>query len=270
MMIMKHFFIFLAIPIVLQSCSSLYIPATRSIPLLEKKGEFQAEAGVSTNSIYANGSYAFTDKVAASINGSLSYGNFSDRYDLFTYKSDEPTSDLLWTNVSGEFSHRYGEVSVGRINMAPTFPMKLEIFGGMGMGRATDTDYFFDEDQYKTDYYSFFGQGNVGFKKQFFEAGGSIRLGYSYFNYTANRYDYKSEGHVLYQKKFGVIHAEPMLFARVGADKLKAVFRAGINFALKFNPTEELAGFRGFNDSGKLDYTMFHLSVGLSYRIGGK
>jgi len=264
----RYIIILLAIPIVLQSCSSMYIPATRSIPLFEKKGEFQAEAGISTNSIYANSSYAFTDNFAASINGNLSYGNFSNRYDLFTHKKDEPPSDLWWPDTRGDFSHRYAEVSVGKINMLPTFPMRLEVFGGIGMGRATDIDHFNNDNRYKTDYYAFFGQGNFGFKKQLFEAGISIRLAYSYFNYTANIYSRD-----LYQREFGVIHAEPMLFARVGTERLKFVYRLGVNLALTMDPTEEYTGYneyRGLHDQGKLSHTIFHISIGMSYRIGGK
>jgi len=87
--LMKRFITFWVIPILLQSCSTMYIPAIRSIPLLEKQGEFQMEAGVSTNSVYANISGAITDNIAVSLNGNLSYRNFTDYYDLFTHKDDE-------------------------------------------------------------------------------------------------------------------------------------------------------------------------------------
>jgi hypothetical protein len=277
--IMKRFLIFLTIPIVLQSCSSIYIPATRSIPLLEKKGEFQGEAGISTNSIYANGSYAFTNNIAASINGNLSYRNFSNRYDAFTDKYEPPPTSSSYLfgpppDRRGKFSHRYGEVSVGKINMLPNIlsvlPMKLEIFGGMGIGRATDIDQFKDDNRYKSDYYAFFGQGNFGIKHRIFEAGGSIRLAYSHFNYTADIYDYWKSEYVLYQKKVDVLHAEPMLFARVGKGNLKFVARIGVNFVATINPNNEYPDLRGFYGSGKLNPTTFHLSLGISYRIAGK
>jgi hypothetical protein len=267
--IMKRFIIFLVIPIVLQSCSSIYIPATRSIPLLEKKGEFQAEAGASTNSIYANGSYAFTNNIAASINGNLSYRNFSNYYDIFTHKDKTEPSGWLEPDLRGNFAHRYGEVSVGKINMLPTSPMKLEIFGGMGIGRATDTDYFNHDNHYKSDYYAFFGQGNYGIKHRVVEAGVSIRLAYSWVNYTADVHDRKSE-HLLYKNKFDVWHVEPMGFARIGEGNLKFVLRLGINLAFTMNPDEEYGDLRGFIGNGNLDFTLFHYSLGISYRIAGK
>jgi hypothetical protein len=268
--IMKRYILFLAIPVLLQSCSSMYIPAVRSIPLLEDKGEFQAEAGASTNSVYVNGSYAFTDKIAASINGNMSYGNFSNRYDVFTRKDEAPPSGgylFSPTDRRGKFSHCYGEVSMGRINMLsttfPLKPMKLEAFGGMGMGRATDIDRFNNDNQYKTDYYSLFGQGNFGFKLRYFEVGASLRLAYSHLNYTADRHDH-------YQSKFDVVHIEPMFFGRGGTKKLKAVFRIGLNFAKTINPNEEYAEYRGLDSEGDVNHTFFHFSIGVSYRIGNK
>ena len=157
---MKRCIILFTIPVLLQSCSSMYIPAVRSIPFLEKKGEFQGEAGISTNSVYVNSSYAFSNDIAASINGNLSYRNITNYYDVFTHK-DEPGSsggDLFEPiDTRGKFSHRYGEVSAGKINMvSPSRPLRLELFGGMGMGVATDDKYR----HYKADYYSLFGQGN--------------------------------------------------------------------------------------------------------------
>jgi len=82
----KQILYLLTISLLLTSCSSMYIPAVRSIPLLEKKGEFQAEGGVSTNSVYANVSAAITNDIAVSVNGNMSWRNFSNRYDLFTDK----------------------------------------------------------------------------------------------------------------------------------------------------------------------------------------
>lgn len=272
---MKRIIILLAIAGLLQSCSSIYIPAVRSIPLLEKKGEFQAEAGISTNSLYMNGSYAFTNKIAASINGNLSYRNFSNRYDAFTdiYKPPPVGGYYFdWPDTRGKFAHRYGEISVGRINMLPNFPinMKLEIFGGMGMGRATDIDLFRYDNRYKTDYYSFFGQGNFGIKWLFFETGASFRLAYSRFNYTADTYNYGNKEYTLHQTNIDMFHVEPMFFNRMGKGNWKFIIRVGINLAFTINPNEEYAEFRGFNDNkknGNLKHTIFHFSIGLSYRI---
>jgi len=75
----KGLIIFLAIPLLQQSCSSMYIPAIRSIPLLEQQGEFQMEAGASTNSVYANVSGAMTNDIAVSVHVLREYKAMSRR-----------------------------------------------------------------------------------------------------------------------------------------------------------------------------------------------
>ena len=264
---MKRFIIFLILPIVLHSCSSMYIPAVRSIPLLEKKGDFQGEAGVSTNSVYMNGSYAFTNDIAASINGNLSFRNFTNYYDVFTHKEEPaPHGGGFFSPVDtrGKFEHRYGEVSVGKINMlSPSKSLKLEIFGGVGMGRATDADSYL----YQSDYYSFFGQGNFGFKKPVIEAGVSMRLAYSVFNYTVNQYD---NNNVLFQNTFNAFHLEPMLFARMGRGNVNFVFRLGLNLALNNVVMDEFKNYRGFDAPVGMngwEHTFFHVSIGVSFRF---
>jgi uncharacterized membrane protein YhdT len=244
----------------------MYIPAVRSIPLLEKKGEFQGEAGASTNSLYFNGCYAFTDNIAAAINGNISYRNFSNSYDLFTHKNTKYYGGgyLEIPDLRGKFAHRYGEVSVGRINMLPDLPMKLEVFGGMGMGRATDIDDF----QYKSDYFYFFGQGNFGVvKNRTVEAGGSLRLVCSVFNYIAKNDDKK----IVFEDWFGAIHLEPMVFARLGWKNIKFAFRIGLNIAIAIDLDKESSKYRGFEPFiGKWEKTLCHFSIGISYRILGK
>jgi len=251
----------LTILLLLSSCSSMYIPAVRSIPLLDKKGEFQAEVGASTNSVYANTSYAITDDIAVSLNGNLSYRNFTNFYDIFT----PHIVDSDWFD-SGEFAHRYGEISVGKINIlsSPKI-MKLEVFGGAGMGRATDYDNW-----YKSDYYSLFGQVNFGIKLRNIEDGLSMRLAYSGFDYTDRHYLGNNE-YSTSQVNFNILHVEPMGCVRIGRGDLKVVLRGGINFAFTLNPKKEFAGHYGFDYvDGKVDCTIFHFSIGASYRLGGK
>jgi len=265
----KQILYLLTIALLLTSCSSMYIPAVRSIPLLEKKGEFQAEGGISTNSVYANVSAAITNDIAVSANGNLSYRNFSDRYDLFTHKDAEEPTGLLEPDLRGKFSHRYIEAGIGKINIHPSFPMKLELFGGAGMGIATDvvSNSRYDHDgNYKTNYYSIFAQGNLGLKKRIVEAGASVRLTYSIFNYTANLYN-NDEDDDFFKKRLSNVGIEPMLFGRVGGNNLKAVLRIGINLMPPISyGDEKISRYHGLSGLG---YTMFHYSLGVSYRIGG-
>jgi hypothetical protein len=254
----------------------MYIPAVRSIPLLDRQGEFQGEAGVSTNSAYLNGSYAFSDNIAASVSGNLSYGNFTEYYDIFTYKYGPPPKGSLAayfsdSNTKGQFSHRYGEVSVGRINMLQrSTSRKLELFGGVGKGRATDVDYLNSaERQYQADYFSFFGQGNFGLKKRIVETGISLRLAFSAFNYDVTQYD---NNEVIPSNTFQAFFLEPMGFTRIGGENVKVVFRYGFNIALN-NSMGDFYRYRGFDapiGSYDWEHTFFHFSIGLSYRLSGK
>jgi len=246
----------------------MYIPAVRSIPLFEEEGEFQAEAGVSTNSVYLNGSYALPDNIAVSINGNVSYRNFTNRYDIFTHKDEPgPKGGRFFDPVDtrGKFAHRYGEISIGRINMLPPKAPKLEVFGGVGMGRATDFAYW----HYKSDYYSVFGQVNVGIKKQVVEAGASFRLAFSNFDYVVNQDDNEE---ALFQNSFQAFHLEPMGFVRTGQGNFKFIVRYGLNLAFSNVLRDEFKGYHGFDAPiGNKGWgnTFFHISIGVSYRIKG-
>jgi len=135
-------FLFLIIPLLMQACSTMYIPSSKSAPLLGKTGETQIEAGMSTNSVYLSGGYAFSEKYALTVHGNMSFRNFSKRYDVFN-KGDEPVAaplgpyepilppfDFVYFIESSAFSHRYLEGSVGRYNMTPSSKWKTELFTG--------------------------------------------------------------------------------------------------------------------------------------------
>jgi len=238
---MKQLYFFI-IPLLLQSCSLMYVPSVSSIPLLEEKGEFHGEAGMSTNSIYANAAYAFTNNFAASVSGNLSYENL-------------PNSEQTY-----DFVHRYAEASLGTINVLHSERSKrpsLEIYGGMGMGRATANRYYYHKSYYYMDYtcnyYSFFAQGNFGLKRRIVEVGTSLRLVYSQFNYVVNE-----NKKFPFQTNFGIFCAEPMGFVGVGVKNLKFVHRFGYSLPIYGS------------SSGEFNWTLLHASIGISCRIAGK
>ena len=123
---MKHFALFLLPFLYLfTGCATMYIPSPSNTPLFEEKGEGLLEAGISTNSIFATSSYAFSGKYALIANGALSYRNFSDKYDLFTHKDDSPPGSGGFLGPPpdrrGKFEHRYWEASMGKMNMLPRY-----------------------------------------------------------------------------------------------------------------------------------------------------
>ena len=152
--------------------------------------------------------------------------------------------------------------------LPPSKIQKLEIFGGTGIGRATDIDYFEHSNHYKCNYYSFFIQGNFGLKKRVFETGGSLRIAYSKFKVAANIYVNSSEDY-LYRNNFNAFHFEPMGFTRIGNENLKIVFRYGINLPIPTSSIEKQTENSDIYFHNRLSFNFFHFSIGMSYRISG-
>lgn len=145
-----------------RSCSSMYIPPTPSLPLLEDKGEGKTDMSISTNSLRLSTSYAITQKYALIVNGNLSYKNFCNSYDLFTpadYKIKSTGPYVLFERKYGEFTQQYVELGIGRYNIAKS-KLIFEVFGGL---RAYSTDNWSGYD-YFVNYYSGFVQANIGRK----------------------------------------------------------------------------------------------------------
>jgi len=229
---MSRLLYLLLISVFVQSCAATFIPATQSVPLFEEKGEYHFEGGASTNSLYVNAAAALTDYLGVSVGGNLSYGNFSNIYDIFTLKNGYGTTIFGSSKSSGDCSHVYGEASVGLLNLDKSSGGNIfELFGGFGMGSSA------------ADYYSFFLQGNSGTKEQRFETGVSMRVGYSLFTYP--------------EQKFGGMSFEPMGFMRIGGEYLKVDIRGGLNFLI-CNATKRMDLHHS---------TVLHFSLGLTYRI---
>jgi hypothetical protein len=255
----------------ISSCSSMYIPSTTNIPLLSGKGETQCEISASTNSLHLSGDYAFSDKFAFMANGSLSYGNFSNNYDIFTSK-DHVLS--FWDfHLNGEFTHRYGEIGIGRYNILQR-RKRLEIFGGLGFGHANDKQDFniiVVHDNLK--YYQGFLQINYGKTLDHVDIGAGLRVASSHFDYTyqnepSSENAVKDHG-IPQNLSFTVIHIEPTGFVRFGFEKVKCIFQVGLALA---EPISNLGGLnldKGIYN-GNLKATIIHISLGLNFRLKPK
>jgi len=248
---------FIIIPLVLfQACSTMYIPPSMSTPLLDKKNDGQVDMGVSTNSVYLSGGYAFSEKYALIAHGNLSYFNFYKRFDNKNsrYNASGFYFDPFPTNA---FAHRYAEFGVGRYNLLSSTTEKLELFGGGGYGYATENQI------YKNKYWVGFVQGNMGRKWKVIELGLSFRMAYSGFHFS---YHSQTNSTNDIRLKFNNIHVEPLLFFRVGYDPAHFFLRAGIS---KTQPNKSFSGINlGYGIEGeRLRYTVLHLSAGMSFRF---
>jgi len=256
---MKNIPYYLFLLSLITGCSSMYIPSPKPTPLFEKEGEVQIEIGTSVNSPFVIAGYAFSEKYALVASGSFSYRNFMN-----VYESPYVEFDIL-PFPDGAFAHRTVELGIGRYNMRPSSRQKLELFAGAVYGNANEGT------QWKNSYYQCFVQTNIGNRKKHFELGGSFRLAFSLFDYQSPERDYSNgfgQDYILY-KTFGVAHTEALFFMKFGGDHLKGCFRVGGNVALPLLSSSEYE-IIWMSRSGIWNYTMFHLSIGLSYSFGSK
>jgi hypothetical protein len=262
------YFLLLIIPLLLSGCSSMYIPSSKNVPLFENKNEMQIEAGVSPNSVYMTGSWAFTKKYALVVNGSMSFLNFSNRYDIWRSSDELRPSEFF--NITSSFAHRYIEGGVGKYNILSDSKWKLEVFGGGGYGYALQSPKVSSAtiSFYENRYWMGFAQGNIGRRHKILEYGASLRLACSGFNFTY-KYDPTTQDEWDFNLKFNNIHIEPLVFLKIGKGSIRGFGRIGANIAVPLKSLSDIKLAYGIIDES-LDYTIFHLSAGISYRFGGK
>jgi hypothetical protein len=254
----------------------MYIPYTTNIPLLKDKGEAQVELTASTNSLHLSGDYAFSKRYALMINGGLSYKNFTNRYDIFTNNTPhESSSEVMSVDLSdwGEFAHKYGEIGLGRYNILLR-KMKLEVFGGVGYGIATDNaSSSIGSLNYDANYYLGFAQINFGKTRNKFDFGWALRLASTFYDYTYQidpSSDYPEHNNGLPQNTtFSMIHVEPLAFLRFGSEKIKFVGQLGIALSKPIHSLGDLDVNRGIYN-GYVKTTNFHITIGVNFKFGQK
>ena len=239
-------FIFL---LILSSCSSVYIPPSKNVPLFEKKGEVQIESGLSTNSIFATGSYAFSEKYALIANGNLSFRNFSPFYDLSDILRRSDYS-LIWM-FNEKLACRSFESGLGRYNLlTSSSKWRLETFAGAMYGESR-SDWHFQNKHLQG-----FFQVNIGKRSQYDEIGWSSRIAYSHFSSE------QEWGTDIIYANFNAFHIENLFFLRFGGEHFKVILRYGFNLVY---PSSFYSSFKNFSiDRG---YSILHFSVGLTYRF---
>ncbi len=243
-------------PLLLTGCASIYIPPMASAPLFDEKGETQIELSASTNSLSLNAACAFSEKFGVMIDGSSSYGNYSEYNDLFNKKGDIHPTSVTDPIEQGIYNHNYAEVGFARFDMLNHSVLKLETFVGGGYGRAKDC-YEGSYESYKNSYGTAFAQVNFGAKLTNFSAGASTRLSSSFHDYEWN---YSTPD--LKRNDFVMFHVEPMLFVRAGGKHLKVVTKLGLSFPIK---TESFSDLASLVPSAETNTTQAHISLGIHY-----
>jgi len=226
---------------ILSGCAATYLQAPKNMPLFETKGEVQIEAGVSTTSYFATGSYAFSEKYALIANGSLSYGNFWDDIpDALTIV----TFGFAGSNV---LPHHSVEMGLGRYNLLPSSKWKLETFLGAQYSMG---NYHNDYDRCLQG----FTQVNIGRRYNYIETGWSLSLAYSDFQLKTLS---SNTQNIKYDNANAII-AEPLVFLKLGGKQIQLFCRCGFCFLYILNSSVEISSNFYFNA---------HCSTGLSFRF---
>lgn len=267
----KHWIIILQLSSMLAfaSCSSMYIPSMVNAPLLSTQGEIQGEISLTTNAVQLGCDYAITDHIAAMAGTNISYGNFTNSYDIYTSK-DEDSTILDLTNW-GKFNNRHYEFGVGYFNMFNSDHFKMEAFGGIGFCHATDeNDHKTNElEVYDSKYTMLFGQLNTGFSSKFCDVGLAFRLAPTFHNFQWDSYNYDDPTKDLHGKgTFSMFHVEPLLFLRLGYDHFKVSAKAGLSFPIEttsLNSINEQVPNTMYTKT-----TLMHFSIGACFIFNTK
>ena len=115
---------FLILLLLAASCSPIYVPTTRNVPLFRGAGEFQASAYLTTGAD-VQAAYALTDHLG--VTGS---------YSILSQKQDLP-KDPNFPNTPADFQRKnsFGEIGLGYYNS--TRSSRFELYGGYGVGEGT-------------------------------------------------------------------------------------------------------------------------------------
>ena len=263
----KHLLFLIGIcgAIAFTSCSSMYIPSMVNAPLLENKGEIQGEVSLSTNAIQLGGGYAITDHIAAMANVNISYGNFTNFYDIYTSK-DADSSKLADLTNYGKFNNRHYEVGLGYYNMFNSEHFKMEAFGGLGFCNANDENKNHTEysETYDSKYVMAFAQLNTGLSTKVCDFGLACRIAPTFHtfdwetNYVADK-SLNASG----TEHFTLWHVEPLLFLRLGYDHFKISAKAGISYPFETDAYKEAKEF--IPNSTYTKTTLVHFSIGACF-----
>ena len=249
---------------IFSSCSSMYIPSMVNTPLLSEQGEIQGELSLTTNAVQLGVDYAFTDHWAAMAQTNISYGNFTNAYDIYTSKDEDST--LLDLTNWGKFNNRHYELGVGYYNMFNKEHFKMEAFGGFGFCHANDeNDYHTNVlEKYDTKYAMIFGQVNTGFSSKFCDFGLALRLAPTFHKFNWETIDDADPtNNAKDESNFAMFHIEPLLFLRAGYDHFKITAKAGCSFPFESKSLQDLSD--KVPNSMYTKSTLMHFSIGACF-----
>lgn len=232
---------FIVLAVLATSCSPLYVPNTRNVPLFREQGEFQGSVYITTG-IDAQLAYAVSDHVAVMTNGSF-------------FKENRTEQDY-------KRSHQFAEVGLGYYQVARNF--RTELFVGYGAGKETSfsqyyffTPYFSQKDLVATGTFNrIFIQPSIGTNGRNFNLSFTPRFSFVDFTkFTSTDNNPANKEITVKPNEKYHLFLEPALTGKFHiAGNLQGVFQLGLNVGLP-------------NDS-YFDYIPAQFAIGIQLNTG--
>ncbi len=181
------------------SCSPEYIPNMANTPMLDNKGEIQANVAAALSGTEIQAAYALTDNLGIMANSS------------FLSTTSDTTDDF--------HKHSIFEFGVGYFDDFSDIG-RYEIYGGFGTGKvkAYNEDLVFDEDITDAKFSKIFLQPSFGLKSDYFDGNLGARLALVKVNYQENTSESDESFHPF---------IEPVVTVRAGIKNFKLVSQLG-------------------------------------------
>jgi hypothetical protein len=213
----------------LSGCS-VYSPQTVDIPLISRKNDLRADAGISRDFVYGTLSLGITDKIA-----------------LQTFYNQSGKGLFFFQNAAGYFR------DLGNRNI-------MEVFGGFAFGHTNSGNHDVPT-RLKGPYQLYFTQFNFGkIDCKFANADFGIGIKTGYLHSDLDNLNYftphpqRDAPYVPYVVNSFLL--EPNAFVRIGGEKLKFSLKLGSCWHYQFT-----------NRDKNLPVDKFNIGVGLNYRF---
>jgi hypothetical protein len=224
--------------LVLISCSPVYLPNSRNVPMFSKKGEVQGT--------FSFGS-GYNMQAAVSITnhfGIMANGMYADSKD-FNKRINKYT---------------FGEVGLGYYSNSEKY--YFDVFGGYGTGKSSSTDSVafafhpttlsgYDINLSSARYNRYFIQPSFGFKKKHFH--GAIAYRFSLMDFKTGVY----QGKNIDISRSPVVFLEPAIVLKFPFEQFVISIQTGISWPM--NKADQY-----------FDYVPMIISTGIGFRIGYK
>jgi uncharacterized protein YodC (DUF2158 family) len=230
MTMLRTIALFIISALSLPGCTTLYKTNAVYSPMLEKKGDLNISAALSTSGsglLNVNAAYAISDRAGLLVNGM--YHTYREKT---TYWAGNSTSD---------------DLNIYSVELAPGFntPLSadgnwhLQWYGGAGWGDTKVNGSGYTEDPLQPEpyatanFYNFFMQPGIFLSKKNIQLGFDIRANYvNMYDVTGQLYErfdwWDTEYIYTNDANLNFMLIEPNVTFKVGGEKMKAVFQMGV------------------------------------------